>query len=183
MTDHRRTFIDKNLIYLFSYDVNLEGEENREEIGPVVDGTRMNIFVTEQESRVYNVRGERAFQGNRMPAGTICWGVDYALLKEDDVARLDVHLKIRTDDHEVILMSYQGLFTVGPRGYRRIVSEKPKLGSEQQPFESKLFVGPRFKTAAPQYAWLQEYHCAAFGRSWVIDTKIRRASYDVYAMD
>jgi hypothetical protein len=178
---HRRTFIDKNLMYLFSFDVNLE--DNREEIGPVVDGSRVNVYAKQLESRVYNVRGERSFQGNRMPAGTIEWGVDYALLKEDDVAVLDVRLKIRTDDDAIILTSYQGLFAIGPRGYRRIVSEKPKLGTEQQPFEAKLFVGPRFTTAAPQYAWLQEYHCVAYGRSWVIDTLVRRASYDVYAMD
>jgi hypothetical protein len=181
MGDHRRWFVDKNLIYLFSYDVNLE--DTREELGLVAEGLRLNIFSRTQDSRVYLVTGERSLDGNRALAGTITWGVDWARLREDDVAVLDVRLRIRTDDRKEILSTYRGIFSVGPRGFRKLVSEKPKLGSEQQPFEAKLFAGPRFETEAPEYKWLSKYQCVAFGRSHVIESFVRRASYDVYAMD
>jgi hypothetical protein len=181
MAGHRRDFLDKNLMYLFSYDVNLE--DTREELGLTITGLRLNIFSKPQESRIYNVKGEQAFEANKMPGGTISWGVDYTRLREDDVADLDVRLQIQTDDDQVILVRYRGLFSVGPRGFRKLLSEKPKLGSEQQPFEARLFVGPRFETPSPKYKWLEKYHCLAIGRSWVIDSFVRRASYDVYAMD
>jgi Protein of unknown function (DUF3237) len=178
---HRRSFVDKNLMYLFSFDVNLE--DTREELGYTVTGLRLNIFSRQQESRLYNVKGEKSFNADKMLAGTVLWGVDYARMREDDVASLNVRLQIRTDDDATIVAGYQGLFSVGPRGFRKLLSEKPKLGSEQQPFEARLFVGPRFETAAPRYKWLEKYHCLGIGRSWVIDTFVRRASYDIYAMD
>jgi hypothetical protein len=181
MAEHRRNFIDRNVIYLFSYDVNLE--DTREELGFTASGLRLNIFSRPRESRVYNVLGEQSFDANKMLAGVITYGVDYARLREDDVAALDVRLQVRTDDGKDVLITYRGLFSVGPRGFRKLLTEKPKLGTEQQPFEAKLFVGPRFETAAPEYKWLEKYHCVAFGRSWVIDSFVRRASYDVYAMD
>lgn len=178
---HRRTFIDKNLMYLFSFDVNLE--DAREEIGLTPTGLRVNVFSRQQESRVYNVKGAESFDGSKMVAGTISWGVDYARVREDDIADLDVRLQLETDDRKTILVRYRGLFSIGPRGFRKLLTEKPKLGTEQQPFEAKLFVGPRFETADPKYKWLEKYQCLGIGRSWVIDTFIRRASYDIYAMD
>ena len=180
--DHRRSFVDRNLLYLFSYDANLE--QSREEIGFVPEGSRVNIFSEPKDSRVYNVMQEQALEGVKPIAGVIERGGDWALLREDsDIGVIDVRLVIRTDDEAIIYSTYSGVFPAGPRGYRRLVSEQPKLGTEEEPFVGSLVITPRYETEHPDYKWLLDYQCVGFGQVNVIRSLVRQASFDIYAMD
>ena len=181
MIPERRTFVPRNYIYVFSYDADLE--MSREEIGFVPGGVRINVFAKPNETRVYHALGETTVLENKALSGTIVWGGDWATVREDDVGQLDVKLTIRTDDGETIDMTYRGIFPAGPRGFRKLVTEKPMLGTENKPFEGMVYTAPWFDTVSPKYRWLTERQCVGIGKITVVDSAIRRVSFDVYAMD
>jgi uncharacterized protein DUF3237 len=178
---HRRTLLDKNLLYVFSEDGNLE--YGREDIGFVPGGVRIIIHSTERDSRVYNVAGDERMLGEFILSGTIAWGGDSALAREDDVEALDVRIVIRTDDGAYVEAEYIGTFSPGPRSFRQLVTEKPKLGSETNPFEGKYFSTPRFYSSHPKYRWLNGRQCIAFGRVKLIECVARQATFDCWLMD
>lgn len=181
MLPQRRNFVSRNYIYIFSYDVDLE--MSREEIGFVPGGVRVNIFAKPDETRVYHALGEATVLENKSLKGTLVWGGDWALVREDDVGMLDVKLTIRTDDQETIDMAYRGIYPTGPRGFRQLVTEKPLLGTEKKPFKGPVYIAPCFDTVSPKYRWLTERQCVGIGEVTVVDSTIRRVSFDVYAMD
>jgi hypothetical protein len=177
----RRQLLEKNLLYLFSADVNVE--YGRQEIGFVPGGVRINILSQPQESRVYHVAGETRLLGDDVVSGTIAWGGDWALAREDDLELLDLRLLIRTDDGAVIEAPYQGMFAPGPRSFRQLISEKPRLGSEQKPFEGTVFLAPCFRSDDARYRWLNGRQCVGLGRIRIIDSVARQASLDFWMMD
>jgi len=65
----RREFIDWNLLYLFSYDVELD-LQGQEKLGRFPEGVRMNCFARRDLSRVYNVGRESTVPGYGRPAGS-----------------------------------------------------------------------------------------------------------------
>lgn len=177
----RKTLLDRDLLYLFSYDANLE--MRRDEVGFVPGGLRVNISSIPNETRVYHASRERSTLGFNSVQGTVTWGVDRALVRTDDIGVLDVRLTIRTDDGATIYSWYEGLFPSGPRGYRRLISEEPPLGTEHEPFEGRVYITPRYETDDRRYAWLMQYQCVGIGRVEIVDSLVRKASFDVYAMD
>jgi hypothetical protein len=150
--NHRRYLLEKDLLYLFSEDGNIE--YGREDIGFVNGGLRINIHATSQESRIYNVAGETTLLGESVLSGSMAWGTDVILVREDDLEILDVRIVVRTDDGAVVTAEYSGVFAPGPRSFRQVASEKPKVGSEQNPVEGIFFAAPRFRTGDPKYRWL-----------------------------
>jgi len=178
---HRRSLLEKDLLYLFSEDGNLEG--GREDIGFAPGGVRVNVFSSPDESRCYNVSGETRVLGERVFAGTIAWGGDFAFASRNDVEVLDVRIVIRTDDGALIEGAYGGVLPGGPRSFRQVVTEKPKVGSEQHPVEAPFYVAPRFRTADRRYRWLSGRQCLAFGRIKFIESIPRQATMDVWMMD
>lgn len=178
----RRTeLFDRDMLYLFSYDANLE--MRRDEVGFVPGGLRVNISARPNETRVYHVASERSTLGFNAVQGTVTWGVDRALVRCDDIGLLDVRLTIRTDDGATIYSWYEGLFPSGPRGYRKLISEQPLLGKERSPFTAAVYITPRYETNHEKYRWLMEYQCIGIGRVSIIKSLVRSASFDIYAMD
>lgn len=181
MREPRQTLFDRDLLYLFSYDVDLE--MRREEVGFVPGGVRVNIFAKPNRTRMYNVARERALLGARAIQGTIKSGADFALIRSDDIGVLDVQLLMQTDDGATIFSRYSGLFPAGPRGFRQLISEKPPLGTEKKPFLAPVYITPKYETSAPEYSWLMQYQCAGFGHVTVINSTVRAGTFDIYAMD
>jgi hypothetical protein len=155
-----------------------------EDVGLVPGGVRINVACVPYESRVYHVLRERTVGGLNFPivTGSVVAGTDSALIREDDVAISTVRMTIETDDRSHIDSMYQGYCFLGMGGYRSIVGDKQKLGSEKAPVEVPIVITPRYETAAPQYRWLMEQRCVGFGRLQIVRNKLRRVSYDVYAM-
>ena len=178
----RARFVDKGLLYLFSYDV--EADMDRQEIGFVPGGVRANIFARPNLSRVYHVMRERTVPGLGFEAisGTLKWGADWLYWREDDLEHTEVQASIVTDDQAVLHMSYLLIAYLGPGGFRRIVSEKGKIGKEDAPVDWPVVCSPRFETSHPKYRWLMDYQCIGFGKVQVIKSEVRRLTYDVYAM-
>jgi Protein of unknown function (DUF3237) len=178
---HRRTLLEKNLLYVMSEDGNIE--DGREDIGFVPGGLRLNLHSREQDSRIYNVAGDKRMLGEFTLSGTIVWGGDSALARDDDLEILEVRIVIRTDDGAYVEAEYTGLFAPGPRSFRQLVTEKPKLGSETNPFEGKYFSTPKFYSSDPRYRWLNGRQCVAIGRVKLIDCVARQATFDCWLMD
>lgn len=177
----RESLFERDLLYLFSLDADVE--MRREDLGFVPGGVRMNVFAKPDKTRVYHVERERSTLGFRSVQGTVTAGVDRIFLREDDLGLINVQVTIETDDGAEIHAAYGGVFPAGPRGYRRLISKKPKLGKETAPFEARAFVTPRFETNSSKYQWLTQYQCVGFSSVSVIDSIVRSVSVDIYAMD
>lgn len=184
MKPHRRQFFDKALLYLFSLDV--ESDMDREEIGFVSGGVKLTIFARPDLSRVYHLARERTIPGLGFEAlsGTLSWGGDWVLWREDDLEQSQVRASLTLDDDAVIHMTYQVVTNLTPGGFRRIVSEKKgsKIGKEDAPVNWPVVTSPRFETSDPRYRWITEYQCIGYGLVQIIQSEVRRLTYDVYAM-
>lgn len=181
----RREFLDWNLLYLFSFDIELD-LNRQEKIGRFSSGTRINLFAKRGLSRVYNVGRELSLPGDgrRSVSGKVEWGGDEALLREDDVGSCDIRSIIHTDDGAVIHLSYRLQGYLGAGGAERVVSGKgrDRYGTEDRPYEVPITTSPRFQTTSPTYAWLNELQAIGFGRAVVVRSKFRRNSQDIYAI-
>jgi hypothetical protein len=179
---HRRQFHDRNLLYLFSFDV--ETNMDREEIGFVPGGVQVTVFARQDLSRAYHVQRDRTVAGLGFEAidGTITWGGDWVYWRQDDLELSQVRASITTTDGAVIHMTYEVVASLGPGGYRRIVSEKEKMGKSDDPLNWPIVTSPRFETTHPKYRWIMGYQCISYGLVQIIKSEIRRLTYDVYAM-
>jgi len=178
---HRRQLLEKNLLYMFSIDSNLE--EGREDIGFVPGGLRVNVHSTPHDSRAYSVAGEAKLLGQKPVSGTIEWGTDFVLAREDDLELLDVRFVIRADDGACIEVEVHGVLAAGPRSFVKIVSEKPKFGTEKAPVDGTLFVAPRCRSGDSRYKWLSDRQCLGFGQVTLINSVARQSRLDFWMMD
>jgi hypothetical protein len=181
----RGEFLDWNLLYLFSYDVELD-LDGQEKLGRFPGLVRMNCFARRDLSRVYNVGRETsvAGYGARAISGRVVWGGDQLVLREDDVAMSDIRVAILTPDQATIHMSYALIGYVGPGGVARIVDGvgKDRLGTEDQPYNAPIITSPSFETTSPDYAWLNDIQGIGFARAQLVRSKFRRITCDVYGL-
>jgi hypothetical protein len=179
---HRKQFVDKALLYLFSFDV--ESDMDRQEIGFVPGGVRLNVFARPGLTRVYHVYRARTEAGLGFDSinGELSWGADFVYWREDDLELSQVRAALHTDDGAWIHMAYEVVAYLSPGGFRRIVSGKGKIGKDTDPVNWPIISSPRFETTHPKYRWLMGYQCVSFGLVQIIRSEIRRLTYDVYAM-
>jgi len=179
----RRQFLDRTTHYLFSYDVELEMAN--EEIGFVGPGVRVNVFCRPNESRIYHIIGEASNTSSGLPTmnGLVVGGGDWALFREDDVEISEVKLTIQTDDGAIIDSHYRAVLPFGAGGYRWLISEEKKIGTHKNPVEAPVVISPVYETSSPKYRWLTDRQCVGFGLVQIIQSRMRRVSYDIFAMD
>lgn len=181
----RRHFLDKELLYLFSY--NAEVDPNPDNIGIVSEGVRFEVSGVTGESRVYHVlreRGEGALPpGAKVVTGRVRVGRDTALYRSDDVIVDEIRLTIETDDGAVIASRYRGGGYLFPGGYEAYTSAIDKVGTDKEPAQGPIVITPRYETSHPAYAYLMNYQCVGFGRIEVHRNFVRRVTYDIYAMN
>jgi hypothetical protein len=180
--ERRRTFVDKTVLYLLSYDV--EANMDREELGFVSGGVRVNVFAREGMTRVYHVARARTLPGLGFEpvAGSLSWGGDWLFWRDDDIELSRVKMAINTDDGAVIHCTYDVKADLGPGGFRRLVGKKGRAGNEDEPVVFPIMTTPRFETSSPRYRWLTEYQCVGFGRALVVRSELRRLTYDIYVL-
>lgn len=181
----RRELYDWSLLYLFSFDVELD-VTRQEKLGRFPGGARVNLFARPELSRVYNVGREATIPGDGRPSlsGKVQWGSDQAALREDDTGSCNIRLTIRTDDEADIHMTYRLVGYLGPGGVERLLSAvgRDRFGSENHPYEVPIMTSPRFQTASPRYAWLNDLQGIGFGRVQLVRSTFRRNSQDIYAL-
>jgi Protein of unknown function (DUF3237) len=179
---HRRQFIDKALLYVLSFDVEVDAD--RHEFGFVAGGVRLNVFTRPGLSRAYNLHRSRTLAGFGFERidGAVVWGSDSIYWREDDIEQTQIRASVRTDDGVWIHFTYPLIAYLGPGGFRHLVSEKERIGKESAPVLFPIVSSPRFETANPNYRWLSDQQCIGFGLVQLIRSEIRRLTYDVYAM-
>jgi hypothetical protein len=178
----RDQLLDAALLYVFSYDV--EAQLDRAHLGFVPGGVRINIEAVPNRSCAYHVLRERTIGGLGVGAisGKLSSGGDRIFMREDDVEMSEVHMTIHTDDGAEIDVEYESVSWLGPDGFRRFVSGRGKYGSDLRPSEWPLTTAPRFRTQSPTYAWLMNYQGVGFGRVQLVNSEVRRITYDVYVL-
>lgn len=145
--------------YLFSYTGTLQAPP--EVIGPVPEGIRANFYITGGD-----------VQGQKIKGCLRHAGADWFTMRTDGIGVLDVRTTIETHDGALIYLNYLGYGDMGVDGYERFArGDLPK--------KLTLRTAPQFRTAHPDYLWLQRLTCVGVGE---VDLEKFVASYDVYAV-
>lgn len=100
------------------------------------------------------------FEGDRL-RGTVqpSPGGDWLLLRTDGVLCLDVRMTLKTDDGDLIYMSYKGM-RHGPKE----VMERVNKGEAVDPALYYFRAVPVFETSSAKYGWLNRAVFVATGR-------------------
>ena len=101
------------LEHLFTVDFEVAKPETHE----TTDGARMLVMVT--GGSVYGPK----------ISGTVVAGRDWALRKPDGVVRVDVRAELRTNEGDLVLMTYRGVATPVDAGVRILVTPSFEVAS------------------------------------------------------
>ena len=143
--------------FLFRAEIDLQAPQL---VGQTPQGNRMIFF------------GERGtFEGPKLK-GRFLAGGDWFLLRPDGAGELDVRATLRTDDGQLIYMTYRGILDAAPAVMTRIFGRQPVERSEYY-----FRIAPTFQTASPQYAWLNRIQAIGLG-----EVTVSGVAYDVYAL-
>jgi hypothetical protein len=121
------------------------------------------------DRRVAVVEGG-SFEGARLKGTVLKGGSDWILGRADGVLQLNVRLTLRTQDGDIIAMSYGG-YRHGPAA----VIERLNRGEKVDPAEYYFRTAPVFETASEKYDWLNRIICVATG-----DRRADGPVYDVF---
>ena|SRR5688572_27223890 len=132
-----------------------------EVIGPLAEGLRINVYVTDGEISGPKMRGRLRRVGG-----------DWLSLRPDGIGILDVRGTIELEDGALIYTTYGGVADLGPDGYGQFLAGNP-------PARVKLQIAPRYYTGHPGYLWLSRLQCVGVGE---VDMQTMRVSYDIYAL-
>lgn len=146
-----------------SFLFNLELEVEKAHLpGTTPIGTRRIIRVTKGH-----------FQGERLSGELVPGGDDWITVREDGTIIQDVRILLKTDDGELILMTYRGIRT-GPKEVLARLDNNEEVDREEYYFRTN----PIFETASPKYDWLNKRIFVSTGKR--LDGKVQ---YSVYQVD
>jgi hypothetical protein len=146
------------LQHICSYRATLSAPEI---IGPLAEGLRVNLYVTDGE-----VWGPK-MRGRLRPVGG-----DWLSLRPDGIGTLDVPATMELADGALIYTTYTGVADLGPDGYQRFLEGNP-------PAQVPLQITPRYYTGHSDYVWLNRLQCIGVGKA---DLQQLKVSYDIYAI-
>jgi Protein of unknown function (DUF3237) len=107
--------------------------------------------------RIGVVYGGR-FEGERLSGEVLDGGADWQSTRPDGSTLLDVRLMLKTEDGELIAMTYQGV-RHGPRE----VMERLGRGEAVDPASYYFRINPMFETASAKYGWLNRVLAVGLG--------------------
>lgn len=148
-----------NLTFLF----NLELEVEKAHLpGTTPIGTR----------RIIRVSGGK-FGGGDVNGQVIPGGDDWITVREDGTVIQDVRILLKTDDEELIMMSYRGIRT----GPKEVLARLDK-GDDVPVGEYYFRTNPIFETASEKYEWMNKKIFISTGQRIATGVK-----YSVYQVD
>lgn len=109
------------------------------------------------DRRVGVVEGGR-FAGAKLNGTVLKGGSDWLLLRADGALQLDVRLTLKTDDGDVIGMTYRG-YRHGPEAVIARLNKGEKVDAADYYFR----IAPFFETASQKYGWLNRVVAVATG--------------------
>jgi hypothetical protein len=152
------------LEHLFSYWATVSEPEV---IGPLAEGVRINVYVTDGEISGPEIAGRRKIRGRFRRVGG-----DWLLLRADGIGILDVRATMEMEDGALIYSTYGGVADLGPDGYERFLAGNP-------PPKIPLRIAPRYYSGHSDYLWLNRLQCIGVGE---VDMEQMRVTYDIYAL-
>ncbi|RJO73352.1 DUF3237 domain-containing protein [Nocardia panacis] len=106
-----------------------------------------------------------SFEGPRLRGDVVAGGGDWALFRPNGTMMLDVRLTLRTDDDELLYMTYQGRWVV-PADVRAEMVD-PTTRHRIDPARYYFRTNPLFETGSTRYAWLNDV--VAIGTGYLVD--------------
>ncbi|MBY8857394.1 DUF3237 domain-containing protein [Nocardia sp. CA2R105] len=106
-----------------------------------------------------------SFEGPRLRGEVVAGGGDWALFRPDGTMLLDVRLTLRTDDGELVHMTYQGRWVI-PADLRAEMAD-PATRRRIDPARYYFRTNPLFETGSTRYAWLNDV--VAVGTGYLVD--------------
>ncbi|MGY4395512.1 hypothetical protein ACVWZA_000673 [Sphingomonas sp. UYAg733] len=116
------------------------------------------------------------FEGARLRGEVLPGGGDWTLFRSTGVMTLDVRLSLRTDDGELVFMTYGGRF-VRPADVQAALAD-PVDRLAVDPARYYFRTNPLFETGSSKYAWLNDVVCVGIG--YLVD---RGIAYKVFSVD
>jgi hypothetical protein len=102
---------------------------------------------------------------------------DWAIIRPDDVADVEVRLTIETHDRALLFVTYTAIALLGPGGSERVYrGEPPPPGTAVS-----LRVAARMSTASEAYGWANRVLFLGVGATVFGDPN--RIDYDIYALE
>jgi len=111
-------------------------------------------------------------KGPKVNGEVLPFGADWLVIRSDGAAELDVRATLRTDDGELIHVTYRGINKTDPE-----VSARVQNGEDVDPSEYYFRTTPVFETGSEKYAWLNQIICVGVGRSL---PKQKQVQYKIY---
>ena len=93
-------------------------------------------------------------------------------MRTDGVSILDVRATFESHDGALIETAFTGVGDLGENGYQKFLRQ-------ELPLSLQLRVAPRFRTAHPDYEWLNRVQCIGVGEINMEPLEVR---FDIYAM-
>lgn len=109
------------------------------------------------ERRIAPVLGGR-FEGPKLKGTVEEGGSDWLLVRPDGATQLDVRLTLKTDDGQLIGMTYRG-YRHGPAAVIERLNRGEAVDASQYYFRT----APFFETASEKYGWLNRIVAVATG--------------------
>lgn len=119
-----------------------------QQLGATPHGMRSVLYIREGTVEGPNLRGD-----------VLPGGGDWNLLRSDGVGELDVRATVRTDDGELIYVTYRGLYTMALEALQRWAG-----GESIDPSETYFRTALLFETASEKYAWLNKTLAVGYGQ-------------------
>jgi hypothetical protein len=141
--------------------------ELRITIGEVLD-----LGATPQGNRVLIQVTGGNFSGPKLQGEVLLGGGDWLWARPDGVQELDVRIALRTNDGQLIYMSYRG-FIIEPDVLRRL--EKDETVDTH---EGYWRITPKFETTSEKYSWLSWIVAVGVGTFNVSDA----VEYKIYTV-
>lgn len=114
-----------------------------------------------------------SFNGEHVNGDVIPGGDDWITVREDGTIIQDVRILLRTDDGELIMMSYRGIRT-GPKDVLARLDNNEDVDPEEYYFRT----APIFETASEKYDWLNKKIFISKGKR-----SPGKVNYSVYQVD
>lgn len=136
---------------------------------------RLNFGAGPLGQRVLFGAAKGSFEGPRLRGEVVKGGGDWALFRADGTMALDVRLSLRTDDGELIYMTYGGRWVTPPD--LRAEMADPARRTQVDPAKYYFRTNPLFETGSQTYAWLNDIVCV--GKGYLVEGAVAYKLFEV----
>ena len=114
------------------------------------------------------------FDGPKVRGAVLPGGGDWLRIRSDGAAELDVRATLRTDEAELIYMSYRGIILASSEIWDQLAS-----GIAVDPAAYYLRAAPMYETSSPRLTWLNQIVAVGIG---TLEPNLAAVTYRVFVV-